>query len=381
MKPLIKRLPTAVSYRDDILLYGIDNLYPQRIEDVVNRSPITRSAIQVTSDFINGSGFQQNGETLLGKIDANEMLAWISLDWALYNACAFHLDLAMSGEIAEVTPIDFKSVRLGVPSKEGHQITYVKISNDWEEMMPRSMRQTIAYPIWPGSPEEALAIVEGWDYESYGAFNGFVMYVTPRETTYPLSTVDAVIDSSQANAEIQLFELSGVQNGFLGATLLKHPGKIESNEERRRIQNMVGSIRGAENANSVIVWEIPDGFDSDVLEQFPANNQDRLFENTNKSTVNRIVQALAIPPALIGIMPDNSFFNMTEIDDSYKYFNVRTDNRRVKLARIFEEIGQSFVTPVVFGGIVPQSFSYIGETAPVAPAPAPQFIQPDGTNN
>ena len=144
---------------------------------------------------------------------------------------------------------------------------------------------------------------------------------------------------------------------------------------------MVGSIRGAENANSVIVWEIPDGFDSDVLEQFPANNQDRLFENTNKSTVNRIVQALAIPPALIGIMPENSFFNMTEIDDSYKYFNVRTDNRRVKLARVFEEIGQSFVTPVVFGGIVPQSFSYIGEAAPVAPAPAPQFIQPDGTNN
>ena len=361
MKPIIHRLPVSVSYRDDILLYGIDNLYPQRIEAVVDRSPITKSAIQVTADFLNGAGFSQNGEAMLGDYSANELLVWCSPDFSLYYGLAFILDIAMTGEIAEIYPIDFRHVRLGVPTKEG-EITYCKVSVDWEDQLPRSLKpKTITYPIWPGTPEEALDIVSSWDVESYGEFNGFIYYWTPRKNTYPLSTIDSVIDSSQTNAEIQLFELAGVQNGFLGATLLKHPGKIESNEERARINQMVASIRGAENANSVVLWEVPDGYDTAVLEQFPANDQDKLFLNTNKTTVNRIVQTLAIPPSLLGIMPENSFFNMTEIEDSYKYYNVRTNNRRKQLARIFEDLGSNFVTPVVFGDIIPQSFTFEGE--------------------
>jgi hypothetical protein len=231
--------------------------------------------------------------------------------------------------------------------------------------MPVSVRPPVlTYALWPGTPEQAIEAAKNWDYENLGEFNGFVLYVTPRKNTYPLSTVDSVIESSQTNAEIQLFELAGVQNGFLGATLLKHPGKIESREERERINAMVSGIRGSQNANSVVVWEIPDGYDNDVLEQFPANNQDRLFENTNKTTVNRIVQTLAIPPSLLGIMPENSFFSMQEIEDSYNYFNVRTNNRRVMLSRVFNEMGKYFVTPVQFGEIVPQDFSYTGSVKP-----------------
>jgi len=363
VKPYIKRLPINISYRDDVLLYGVDNLYPQRIEDVISRSPITNSAILVQADFFAGQGFAQNGDALLGKLSANEILDFIKLDYSRYLSFALILDVSMTGEIAEVTPVDFRFVRLGVPKKGTNEITYAKVSVDWENQLPKSLQpKPIVYPLWPGDPESALQIIDEWDYETYGEFNGFLLYVTPRESVYPLSTVDSVIDSSQTNAEIQLFELAGVQNGFLGATLLKHPGKIESDEERKRINQMVGNLRGAENANSVIVWEIPDGYDKDVLEQFPANNQDRLFENTNKTTVARIVQSLAIPPSLLGIMPENSFFNMTEIEDSYRYYNVKTNSSRVTLWRYFEKLGAAFVNPLSFGSIVPQSFSFLGET-------------------
>ena len=383
MKAYVKRLPVDVSYRDDVLIYGADNLYPQRIEGVINRSPITKSALQVTADFINGFGFENSGDVQLGELNANELLAWVSSDWATYDSCAFILDIAMTGEIAEVTPVDFKYIRLGIPRKGTKEITYARVSVDWEGQTPQQLRpKVLSYPLWPGSPEAALEIINEWNYDQNGEFNGFLLYITPRTNTYPLATVDAVIDSSQTNGEIQLFELAGVQNGFLGATLLKHPGKIESNEERLRINNMVQSIRGAENANSVIVWEIPDGFDSDVLEQFPANAQDKLFESTNRATVNRIVQALAIPPSLLGIMPENSFFNMTEIDDSYTYFNVRTNNRRVKLARLFNDLGRWFVTPTTFGGIIPQTFTYEGaEVKQVTPEPTPTPQPPDDDVN
>jgi hypothetical protein len=369
MKPYMKRLPVSVSYRDDILLYGVDNLYPQRVEGVVNSSPVAKSAIVVTGDFINGSGFDQNGETEAGKFTFNELLKLITdNDAPLYNSAALIYDVALSGQIAEITPVDFKYVRLGIPTKDTYEIKYAKFSIDWEEQLPVNLRpKPLVYPLWPGSAQEAKEILRSWDAETFGPFNGFLHYITPRETVYPLATLDSVLESAQTNSEIQIFELAGVQNGFQGATILKHHGKIADNEERRRIAQMVSTMRGAENANSVHVWEVPDGYDGEVLEQFPANNQDRLFENTNKTTVNRIVQCMAIPPSLLGIMPENSFFNQAEIEEAYRYFNVRTESRRTWWSRVFNAIGENMVSPVELGPIVPQGYTFQGAEMPEQP--------------
>lgn len=354
--PLIKRLPVGVSYRDDILIYGLDNLYPQRVESVILQSPITKSGIKVTADFINGSGFTLNGDFKIGDYTLNALLECSSVDFAGWDSLSLIVDVNMLGEIVELTPVEFKYVRLGAPDKNG-KIKFAKVSVDWEEQIPVPLRpKMLSYVLWKGK-EHAAEVINNWDFESQGEFPGFLYYKTPKKDQYPLSTVDAVLDSSQTNAEIQLFELSGVQNGFLGATILKHQGKITDNTERQRITNLVAGIRGAENANSVVVWEVPDGYDGEVLEQFPANNQDTLFDNTNKTSVNRIVQAMAIPPALLGIMPENSFFSMQEIEDSYRYFNVRTANRRKVLAACFNELAADFETPVELGEIKAQQFA------------------------
>jgi len=353
MKPYFKRLPVSVSYRDDILLWGTDNLYPQRVEEVINSSPITKSALNVTSDFLNGDGFATDAQ--LGEYSFNQLLQLSSLDFATYRACAILLDVNLDGEIVDAQPVDMKYVRLGAPNKE-LEVKTIRVSVDWEEQLPIALRPKIlTYPIWEGK-DAAKAMIDSWDVNSQGDFPGFCYLNTPKKRQYPLATVDAVLDSSQSNAEIQVFELSSIQNGFQSASVIKHQGKIADVEERRRVENLVASVRGAENANSIIVWEVPDGFEGDVLEQIPANDQDKLFEQTNKATVNRIVQSLAIPPSLLGIMPENSFFTMQEINDSYMYFNVRTKNQRTILAEIFQEIANDSATPVQLGEIVPQQF-------------------------
>jgi len=353
MKPFFKRLPVSVSYRDDILLWGIDNLYPQRVEEVINSSPITKSALQVTSDFINGDGFLTDQQ--IGEYTFNELLNLSSLDYATYNAVAILLDVNLDGEIVDCHPVEMKYVRLGAPDKS-LEIKTIRISVDWEEQLPIALRPKIlTYPLWTGK-DNAKEMIETWDVNSQGDFPGFCYLNTPKKKQYPLATVDAVLDSSQSNAEIQVFELSSIQNGFQSASVIKHQGKIADAAERMRVENLVQSVRGAENANSIIVWEVPDGFEGDVLEQIPANDQDKLFEQTNKATVNRIVQSLAIPPSLLGIMPENSFFTMQEINDSYSYFNVRTKNRRTVLGNIFQEIANDSVSPVTLGEIIPQKF-------------------------
>lgn len=352
---LQKRLPVEASYRNDILIYGRDNLYPQMVEELVGRSPIAKSSILVTADFINGDGFELNGSVKLGEYTADELLNISSVDFAHFNSLALILDVNMEGDIVEVNPLEFKYVRLGIPDKN-FNIRNVKVYGDWEEETPSGLKKKVlTFPLWEGK-ESAKQLISMWDVESKGVFPGFVYYNTPKKDQYPLCSLDSVLDSCQTNSEIQIFELAGVQNGFLGATLLKHYGKL-SDPDRIKYEQMVDDAKGAENANSVLIWEVPEGTDKEVLEQFPANNQDALFNTTNRNTVNRITQTLSVPPSLIGIMPEGSFFSMQEINDAYDYFNVRTENRRNIIARMFNEIGKDFITPLQFGSIKKQLFS------------------------
>ena len=57
-----KRLPTSTNYAKGIVNYDVDNLYPQRVDSIVRRSPIALSCIETISDFLNGDGFALNWE-------------------------------------------------------------------------------------------------------------------------------------------------------------------------------------------------------------------------------------------------------------------------------------------------------------------------------
>lgn len=359
MKPLIKRLPSQKSYQQGIILYGADNLYPDRVIEVVLRAPITESALETTNTFLVGEGFSTNGDFQLEGKTMNRLLEEITPGFTLFKTPVAHLDVNLLGEIVEVTPLPFHFVRLAVPKKGTNEVRFVKVCPDWSAANKTNIK---TYPRWPGSKEEAVEMMDEWNYETYGAFPGFVAYDPPVEDSYPLAFGDSVLDSSQSNAEIQTFELASIQNGFLSATILKHLGKIQDDSERERIATQVQSMTGAENANSVLVWEVPEGFDGEVLEQFPANNQDKLFEATNKTTTNRIVQNLRVPPQLMGIFPDSGFFTTQELQEAYLYFNTQTRRRRARLVEWFNTLAANFVTPMSFDSITELSYGNANAT-------------------
>ena len=65
-KPTFQRIATPRDTVDNIIMYGVDNLYPQFIESIFNLSPITKSAVNLMASFIRGDGFEN------GDIEVNE---------------------------------------------------------------------------------------------------------------------------------------------------------------------------------------------------------------------------------------------------------------------------------------------------------------------
>ena len=109
-----------------------------------------------------------------------------------------------------------------------------------------------------------------------------------------------------------------------------------------------------------MVVNVPEGFDGDILEQIPANNNDRLFELTNKTSENRVVYTFAVPKAVLGIEPEGGMFNVEQEETAHNSYNTRTRKRRDSIAKVFDDILENWHTgSMSISGIKEQPFGVL----------------------
>ena len=194
-EPIRKRIQTNVHFGDKITLFGSDNLYPQRMDELYKRSPLTKQAIKVLSEFCMGEGFSSNGDTQLNRYGQtfNDILRLIVDDLNIFNGFSLHFNYNGLGRIIEIQHVPFEYVRLGLKDKQG--ITdYVAVSSNWEG-------DALKYTNY-----------EGIEYTNFQLFNpllaaanavnnqdGQILYMTPKMFTYPLASFDAMRDIVQAD--------------------------------------------------------------------------------------------------------------------------------------------------------------------------------------
>ena len=355
-EPFLKRIPQTVDLRKDITRYDVDNKYPQRVEQIQFRSPITNTSVNITADFINGEGFETNGDFIVDEeigLTADDLLTLVSRDLSPFSGFAVHINFNALGEIIQLQFVKFKYCRFGLPDDNGKH-NEIKVNINWEMdrnlLPPGVIAKTFTFPIFDPT-----------DLDIKGAGSkGQILYWTPEKDMYPRASFDSVLDSAQLNGDIQAFELAIMQNGFHGSSIFRFPGEFENDKERRETKDSLRGMKGMHGGNSTMLVEMPLGTeDFTLLENLPANNNDRLFELTNRNVVERILQAFSLPGPLAGVFPPTgAIFNQNEIADAYVYYNNRVKNKRMILARVFNNLGSMFAGGgVEFGNIIEQKFN------------------------
>lgn len=354
-QPLVKRLPTTIDFRHDITRYGLDNLYPQRIEEIIKRSPVTTKATNSFSNFLKGQGFFENGDEIVNDKGEkfNKILKLAAEDFSKYEAFAIHVNVNVLNGITSLKNIPFKYVRYGLPNEKGKHKD-VKVSVNWEHDQFKTSRRggedVFTFPLWDfvGRTEEF----------KLDASNGFVFYFTPEDNQYPLSTADPVLDSSQTEADIQSFELGSIQNGFLGTSIFKYPGEFNSDKERKEFKEDLQQLTGAKNSGSVMLIETPEDFDGEVIEQVPANNSDTLFALTGNNVVDRVVMLYGVPLPIMAIQPNGGLFNQEETEDAFVYYNSFTREPRTVIYWALQSLADVWhLGPIELTGIIESQFT------------------------
>ena len=347
-QPFKKRIPQSMEFRFNITNYDVDNLYPQKVKEIILASPIANRATLAYSDFLRGNGFEENGDFVINDQEEtiNDLLRLVTVNKALYNGYSIHVNVNILGGITDMRIIPFEYVRYGLPDVNGRHHD-IKINVNWESDMFKTLKR--------GS--EAVH-----ELPLYGNFelsheNGMAFYVVPDKDVYPRATADPVLDSAQTECEVQSFELGGIQNGFLGTSIFRHPGKIESKTEREKILNMLRELKGPAGANGIGYVETNPSFTGPLIENIPANNNDTLFIQTVSNVTDRILLSFGMPQGIIGIQPEGGIFNQQDMEDQYVYYNVRTRDVRNQLAEQINKIMRLWHTgPVSVGKIIESKY-------------------------
>lgn len=365
-RPLVKREPTIVDVTDKILRFGLDNLYPQRAEELLRRSATLQSLMNRIADFVNGEGFAD--ERLAGKMDpvtkqwiipplivnkkglkgqtANKVLSIVSHPYTRYKSVPIHVGYNMLGGICALNPLPFETIRFGLRNKAG-VITHLAYSANWERDSRSSNSQNIRfYPRFNPDPNVVLQQIE----EAGGIMNyrGQIMYLTPVDDQYPLATFDSVYDDAQVQNEIGLFKISNVQQSFLATMAIVYPGPFASEEEKNNFYDLVQNKTGSRNAGTRIGIQDPTGTKkaNEIFQTLSPENLDKLFEYTETSVKRNIIESEAFPEILLG-KSATGLFAQGDIQEAYTYVNASTRNRRAELSEIFSMIFSYWETPII----------------------------------
>ena len=334
---ITKRLPVRLDSQFDISMYGADNLYPQRMNELMLRSPLLKSAVGILEDFINGSGWEINGDIVLNHKGetSTDLLNLVAEDFANYDGFSLHLNTNGLGEIAEIQHIPFEYCRLGLPTNEG-VISEILVSNNWEQdgdKLPKgAYLKPKAYPIF--SP-----LTAGKETLDSKTPKGQVLYYTKVKNKYPLTTYDAIRDTGETDAAIQLYEKNNTNKGFHGATVFKYPGEFNSEEQKHEMRTMLGDMMGPDGPG-IVLAQTDEDFSGTLMESIPSASDDALFSLTLDSILNRCLQNYNIPPALYGVAPTGGVFTQLAYQESFIVYNVLTRNKRKEVERVFNKISQ-----------------------------------------
>jgi transcription initiation factor IIE alpha subunit len=295
----------------DIILFGDNNLYPQYLIELVNRSSKHNAIITGKAAFITGQGFETSEDSALQSFinntngeNLNKVLYKAAWDLELFGGFALQIDFGILGnKIALISHIDISKLR---KVKDESIILY---SDNWAL---GSRAEKITYKVW-----DATAKREG-TYIYY-----FKQYRTGIET-YPIPEYIGSIAAIETDVEINNFHLNNIKQGFAAGMMVNFNNGVPNNPEKQREieRKLKAKFQGTDNAGGVVI-NFSDSPEKkpDILPLQPSD-LDKQFEQLRKDTNQEIFTGHKITsPQLFGV-DGESAFSRNVINDAQEAFQV-----------------------------------------------------------
>jgi hypothetical protein len=345
-----------------ILNFDLDNAYPQRMLELVAGSPTAKDCWNKRAKFIAGNGFEEKD---LGKQVINskgltlaKLLKAIATDKALFTGFGIHVNYNANFKISSVNYIKFEDIRMGDTDCPDTADKFALYSDWGRKTWKNIMRSKITFlDKYDSNPESIMhQVVDAGGWENY---KGQLFYFNPEVDDYPLIEADSVWEDFETEAGIKTFNNREVTTGFLPSTMLFMQSRREEadntkpdsdeysyNNQPSQLEKDLGAFQGAKSAQKIIVIEYEDESQKPEFQPYSIQNNDKLFETTERSVEARIIKGFSIPKELVNAEKSSGLSNGSEKKEAIREFNDNTAPDRLEVTEAFAEIFDHFYTDI-----------------------------------
>lgn len=312
-------LPTFVERAGNKwITYGDDNLWPQFVAGLYNKSAMNRTAIISKLDAVLGQGLKTKLEDqnyLLKRANPheswNDVFEKIALDYITFGGFAFNVIWSNDGEtIAEFYHMDFTKVRSGIWVPGIDKPEYYYYSSDWGMIRRHRPIEYCAFD--PAkSIEFPNQVYYAFDYE-------------PGNLFYPLPSYAGGLNDIQIDVEISKFHLSNIANGMFPGLFIALNNGVPDPEAREEIYDeLTMAFRGSENAGKAFIAFSDSKENAPEITPIQSAN-DTYYTTLEQRITSRILSAHRITsPLLLGLYHEGGTglgSNKDEIETAYAHF-------------------------------------------------------------
>lgn len=342
-----RHIINKVDNRYQIVPYDIDNLYPQRIDNIIASSGAATICMRWFGKFIYGQGL---GDANFYKYRVNRkketvdtLLKKMIEYFAKYGSFSVHVNYNMLGEKVELQVVPFQYVRMESEKDEVRFTGRFKVYSDWDLQKRRNIDSKKINVINDYNPETVLREID--NERGIANYNGQLYYHWQEYGSYPISPIDAEAESAAVDSEIKEFNYSNVSTGFLGAHIAEYPFKFEDESALEEEKETLQKLQGSRNAMKIMMIENENAKDAPFrLHEVKSSYVDNMFLNTEKTVRERIRKMYEVPPAFLDAVPGS--LGADDIKNAYDFYNAVTLPYRQMFEEVLRELFNGWHEPI-----------------------------------
>lgn len=292
----------------DYILYGKNNLYPQYLTYLYNKSGKHGAIINGKTKYIIGGGFAGATIDELNKLPAlnrdgetwDDVAKKCAKDTELYGGYRLMIIWDILHKKFEVFHVEFEKLRAG---KDGG----FWYCFNWADT--REARDPVFYDEYDLDSQKSIQI---FSYNEY----------RPGSNIYPLPEYIASNNWIEVDIEISKFHLSSIRNGMMPSKSIEFFIGDPPDEKKREIEKRFEKkFSGSENAGKFVFIFNTSKEKSVNITDLSANELDKQFDILNKTTQQEIFTGHQVTsPMLFGVKEEGQLGGATELYTAYQIF-------------------------------------------------------------
>lgn len=286
--------------KDTWVKFDYDNLYPERVLEIVNQSPLQKSILESKKTYILGAGLDKTEENIY---TPNMFESWQDLiekcanDFVYLNAMAVQVILNESGNRFSFYHQPVDQVRLGNYNEQNF-IEKAYLCTDWRKAQKN--KNVVEIPMFGSEqPKKGKA---------------YLLYFRPEQVGQYYYAIPEYMSASNyimADGALSQYYNNYIHNNFSANLAIRFP--IEPSEEKKEelYENLKRSFGGAENAGNILLLFGENG----VVPEISA------IENVNADLYNSVMDIIKLAlvsanrltsPILAGIVTSTGFSSKSD---------------------------------------------------------------------